>query len=646
MSDVDVRAKLRVEDEASGALGKIAKSAGNLTDKLLHFGGELVKIAGLAGGVGAAFSFFGAIESSEKYLKNLKEVGELTGMAAEETDFLFSSARKAGVEFDQMQQIMFRLSRRGAAMESMVAGANDQGKALSQKFRKMGVDITKGPMEQLGQMSELVKKGQLDAGDLMARFQIPQGAANDFKQFLEGMADRKPGETMTEFAKRLEELKKKGQLVTAQDMETFNRIEGLRHNIADGFNRIKIAIGKEVLPIIADMLARFEKALPDWIEKAQTFGKFLREHMDAAIAGAKLLGKIMLANSAINMFSGGKMGLVGAVKAAPAFANTLVQGIAKIFPKLGQLGAGVGMKVMGAAAGPGGMAAAGPMATALGTLAGSFTVLLPIILAVAAVVGIAYLAFKGFQKNVDGAKDSLLAIWDRFKAKLDMIKDAFQPIITGISKLFGGDGTITTFLEKIATGAVLGLFTVIDKALEGWVLLGYVIAESKDMALDFWHGLTRGLQLNFVDPVMATFKAIKTLIDRLFEGDFAGAFEAAKKAFTSASTIHAPLAIAAESAADALGSGMERAMAKMNREMQTRAAINKAMREKEAQQKTVEEKRPPKTEMHFPNARFDITQNFAEGFDPDRIAVAFGNDLASLGEFRTQSGFAPAFAVR
>jgi len=42
------------------------------------------------------------------------------------------------------------------------------------------------------------------------------------------------------------------------------------------------------------------------------------------------------------------------------------------------------------------------------------------------------------------------------------------------------------------------------------------------------------------------------------------------------------------------------------------------------------------TNFNFPNARFDITQKFEEGFDPDRIAVAFANDLAALGERRVQ----------
>ncbi len=50
--------------------------------------------------------------------------------------------------------------------------------------------------------------------------------------------------------------------------------------------------------------------------------------------------------------------------------------------------------------------------------------------------------------------------------------------------------------------------------------------------------------------------------------------------------------------------------------------------------------------MDFRNSRFDITQKFSDGFDPDRIAVAFANDIAKLGENKLQSGFSPLFAVR
>lgn len=47
----------------------------------------------------------------------------------------------------------------------------------------------------------------------------------------------------------------------------------------------------------------------------------------------------------------------------------------------------------------------------------------------------------------------------------------------------------------------------------------------------------------------------------------------------------------------------------------------------------------------FRYSKFDIKQDFAEGFDPDRIAVAFATDLGRLGELKTQSAYSPLYAV-
>lgn len=53
-----------------------------------------------------------------------------------------------------------------------------------------------------------------------------------------------------------------------------------------------------------------------------------------------------------------------------------------------------------------------------------------------------------------------------------------------------------------------------------------------------------------------------------------------------------------------------------------------------------------RTQQDFRYSRFTIEQSFAEGFDPDRIAVAFASDVGRLGEQRLESGFAPLFGIR
>lgn len=52
-----------------------------------------------------------------------------------------------------------------------------------------------------------------------------------------------------------------------------------------------------------------------------------------------------------------------------------------------------------------------------------------------------------------------------------------------------------------------------------------------------------------------------------------------------------------------------------------------------------------KRKFDFSGSTFEITQEFAPGFDPDRIAVSFAQDLADMGETSVTSGWAPTFAV-
>lgn len=54
----------------------------------------------------------------------------------------------------------------------------------------------------------------------------------------------------------------------------------------------------------------------------------------------------------------------------------------------------------------------------------------------------------------------------------------------------------------------------------------------------------------------------------------------------------------------------------------------------------------PGTNMDFRGSRFEITQNFAPGFDANRVAVSFQSQLTKIGERRLDSGLRPAFGYR
>ncbi len=52
------------------------------------------------------------------------------------------------------------------------------------------------------------------------------------------------------------------------------------------------------------------------------------------------------------------------------------------------------------------------------------------------------------------------------------------------------------------------------------------------------------------------------------------------------------------------------------------------------------------TQVHqdFRNSRFTVEQKFEEGFDPERVAIAFSRDIQRIGEFKLQSGLEPLFS--
>jgi len=54
----------------------------------------------------------------------------------------------------------------------------------------------------------------------------------------------------------------------------------------------------------------------------------------------------------------------------------------------------------------------------------------------------------------------------------------------------------------------------------------------------------------------------------------------------------------------------------------------------------------PHTTQDFRYSRFDITQKFAEGFDPDRVASAMASDLSAMAEQQLESGFSPGFSTQ
>lgn len=613
MNDVvhNVEERINVVDQATGPLGKIAAEA-EKTRK---------RFEGIKAMVGGAFGLFTGgliveklketVHETERYLKHIKEVSELTGATAEQTDFMFSSARKAGIEYDSMQRIMFMMSKRGATMENSMAVSATGGKTMQKTMARMGVDMRQGPVVAMMQLSKQVRRGKIGAEQLMSQFRVPAGQVNDFKEFLEGLTEAKMQKAIVG-----------GGLVTAFDIKQFDRLEKAQHRLADSWNRIKVMTGKELIPMLADMTGRLSSWLEqDFLPKARQAGEFLRDHMHEVLGAAKKLSAYVGANKVLQMF--------------------------------------FGTSVRGAAGAVGGMVGGGAMA-GLGVIGAGLYV--------------AAQAFKTIQANVDGVKDRLLNLWLNIKARVSLVTDDVNALWERISSIFGVDSDFSKFIGSVASMGIEKLVQGIDfflhivNTVPGFV--GDMVGLVKN-AFTFFTKAVYDSLIGIVKGMNDTTIIIGIMMLRPFEGLFkvlsampgigGAAMEVMGAAFGSivegqknqlkqiGEAFIMPLRLGANVVAGVWEKNWDRTgqQAMLKRYQQFETGRIDSLRDQRERDATETDKKPPSNLFDFRGSRFDITQNFAEGFDPDRVAVAFTQDLADLGETKVQSqGFVPLYSMR
>jgi len=459
-------------------------------------------------------------------------------------------------------------------------------------------------------MSKAVKNGKLDAGELMSQFRIPPGQVNDFKEFLENLDEKK-----------IAAAAKGGVgLVSDDDIDSFDRMEKAQHRMSDAWTRMQVMVGRRLIPVMADLVEKVaDKLENEWLPAAVRFGEFLGKHMTEIVGLAKTFVAVMTAKKLLNVLESvtSPAGLIGKLAAG-----------------------GIGGGASGALGG------IGAMVGQVGTIVSGFMAAIPALLGIGAAVGVIYLGYQRIQANVDGIKDRLLNLWDSIRARFELLGETVTGIWNSISGIFGEGGTFTEFIGKLAGIGFEYLVTAADHfvhAIQTAVSFFTELGENfnwlmKDVFGENW------LHELIVDPFLSSMKvvgsAISTIIDFVIDkanmlGKYIGV--EIKKENSMLNLLEAPFKM------------ISRHWDKTQKATEGRAAQLKAERMAESTQthrRDAPEKRPPPNQYDFRGSRFDITQKFAEGFDPDRIAVAFANDLASLGEMKSQSGFAPVFGAR
>lgn len=203
------------------------------------------------------------------------------------------------------------------------------------------------------------------------------------------------------------------------------------------------------------------------------------------------------------------------------------------------------------------------------------------LIAVGGVLAFAVGAFLAIKNNVLGVRTYLLDLWQRLTLRFKGITIALQPLFNA----FSSSGVMGKFFSQVIVGIIHGLGAAVEGLMSMLHTLIHVFAI---IAEDGMGALTK--------PVL------------LWQ--------------TAANAAKADMAIANRMARE-----------KKARDAAAEIAERKAPLERDRQ-----------PVFDFRGSRFDIKQAFAD-VDPDRIAVAFSNNLAAMGERRVQSSFAPLWST-
>lgn len=385
-------------------------------------------------------------------------------------------------------------------------------------------------------------------------------------------------------AKTMEATKGSAAVIDERALASFQKMQQARRELSSAWADMVGVLYKSLAPALTSILRAITDRVQSWGPAAEKFGKFLVDNMTTVVGLAKTMLVLMTANKALMMT--GMEGLGGAMGAIWKKVRPDSIGLGKA----GRI-ASMGARVDAAMAGPGSLAA--------GRLA------------------------------IGNTLGKILPEMIRFTS----LSKVFGPIIQGLLRL-APIGLVIMVIAKaieLVVRNVDGIRTRLGALFDRISAQFQVIAKSLTPVVHVLGVLLEGaarIALAIFEGIMEIASALLHLIMGI--GIYMG-----KLIMHPVSTIRHPI--------DTFGEAMLSAEAETNKILHKRE-IDKA--KAAADSAKPPDQRQPGVYQDFRGSRFDITQEFAEGFDPDRVAVAFQDELAEIGERGLQSGFSPLFSVR
>jgi len=626
MTDIvnNVTTNFVVNNKGATALSALTSSASRVSglfDKASNVVGTFGSIAAVAGG---AMSLTHIVKGTQEYLDQLKKVQDYTKMSADSAGGLIDAMESVGISGNEGVRALMQMSKAGARANMAAHGMRRGMQGMGKEFQRLGIDLSQGPEKAIMKMAEHAKKGTVDQAKVGLLFRMQGETARKFTNLL-----KKGPEHIRE---QVAEYKKLG-IATQENIDRQSRIRELGLKIRGTWENIQRIIGIQLLPVVEDLMRGLSDQLTEWLPKAKKFGEtlanFLRDHLGTV----KQVTKVLLLNFSLMKMTG--TGMVGWGK---------------------KLGGGflesAGVKVGGAAASAVGVAAEKASQAAANT---------PIITAMNVNTTRIVLAIKGKAIYGDGLGKFSEKTIARIPTALSKVP---VPKVPGVAGVFG---RFTRALPGMARFAATAL-----RLVGGAVVLAVVIAtvlKAVDLIRNNVDSIGSHVSLAF-DKIVSRFMVIADLFTTTFSEDSAlGSFfhkfvfgvvmifsDVLDAQVHLLQTIMETISFIAKNPVAALQEGLPSILGRAwkytedqtNEKQRQReiARTNALIAKRKADRDAANKDRPPAPNYDFRGSRFDITQKFSEGFDPDRIALAFSSDLAALGERKLQSGFTPAFALR
>lgn len=588
-----VHIPFKVKDEASRAIDKISEHTEHLGHSVDHTLSRLTEMGSAIAGIGGLLGFERMVDAGKESLEQIKKMSALTGTPAADVAALRDSFEQSGLSAEQLGMTVTALGKKTLLLE-------EGSKGLTMEAKRWGVELKKGPVAALLSMSEAVKKHKIGMAEV-AKLTRTSGEATGAMM---DMLERGPEELkeMIDHAKKLNvHLEDPGAL------ERFEKFHEASTKIHEAWRRIS----ERVVVTLAPAMSKMADKISSWIGKIDVdkFVGTLVKGMELAVNHAKQLGQILLANMVLERTLG--RGILGTAMGASG-------AVGKIF------GGGHGEKGESKEGGHG----------------KSVTQIIPAHGAVFRVVS----AHRGGDEKKEEEEKT-----NKASGVLDIIK-GFMGLASKVTVFLAIVGAIAQFAQHSAKiraqlGAIFDKLGAIGTKL--WDALGPTIEKLGGMLLDMLStildGVTRVIETiqTMFDGLTGDERATKRLNESMKGLGQMTKFGTGELGMTVTDLVKAMNANTAVNE-------KQRAFFAMYEKTHDKLGIeeNEQYRALKARYGAVAPERAtaPAAGVYqdFRNSRFEIEQKFAEGFDPDRIAVGFANDVASLGERQLNSRAVPA----